>query len=145
MDKRDLSPPPAPSKSASPKYTPIDWRAVGRSLAVAALDLQGANPCSRIGAPGGGSAKGLLGLRGFIGAWVRTQNKKEAERAAKAKANGAETDGEGGGGGSGGSADEDPDNDEPELRGEEEAGLSDEEEELAPAAAPPRYLPVAIG
>jgi hypothetical protein len=145
MDKRDLSPPPAPSKSASPKYTPIDWRAVGRSLAVAALDLQDANPCSRIGAPGGGSAKGLLGLRGFIGAWVRTQNKKEAERAAKAKANGAETDGEGGGGGSGGSADEDPDNDEPELRGEEEAGLSDEEEELAPAAAPPRYLPVAIG
>ena len=145
VDKRDLSPPPAPSKSASPKYTPIDWRAVGRSLAVAALDLQDANPCSRIGAPGGGSAKGLLGLRGFIGAWVRTQNKKEAERAAKAKANGAETDGEGGGGGSGGSADEDPDDDEPELRGEEEAGLSDEEEGLAPAAAPPRYLPVAIG
>ena len=142
VDKRDLSPPPAPAKSATPKYTPVDWRAVGRALAVSALDLQDVNPCSRIGTPGGGSAKGLLGLRGFIGAWVRTQNKKEAERAAKQKQSGAPDEddgggGGGGGGGSGGSADEDPDEEEPELRGEEEAGLSDEEDLSADVAPPP--------
>ena len=136
-EKRAYSPPPAPARSASPKYTPVDWRAVGRALAVSALDMDDVNPTSRLGPPGGGSAKGLRGLRGFIGAWVRTQEKKEAERAAKRQLEGRTEDA-----GSGGSADEDAaeedavGDDEPELRGEEEAGLSDDEADSKPESRP---------
>ena len=37
VDRRHLSPPPLPAKSGgAPKYTPIDWRSVGRALAVSA-------------------------------------------------------------------------------------------------------------
>ena len=141
-----LSPPPPPSKANSPKYTPESWRCVGRSLANAYLDLMEACPISRLGG-GANGAGGLRGLRGYIGAWVRTQQKKAAE---KAKA---------GGGGAGkakkGDDEDDEDDDEdgpdvedvtrgfgnvcldmggePELRGEEEAGLSDEEDERQPS------------
>ena len=130
---RDLSPPP-PARSGAPKYTPDNWGAVGRALAIAALDLLEANPTSRLGPPGGG---GLTRLRGVVGAWCRTEARKEAAKALKAafgKGAGANaTTGGGGDGdrdgdeGSGGSGD---DGDDPEMRGEEEAGLSDEEDIL---------------
>ena len=137
---RDLSPPPPPPRSGLPKYTPESWAAVGRALAISVLDLAEANPVSRLGPLGGG---GLTRLRGVVGAWCRTEARKEAAKALKAAfkkgsavasgSGGGRGGGDGGGGGgdddgmSGGSGDDD--DDEPEMRGEEEAGLSDEEEE----------------
>ena len=141
MDKQrvlSLSPPPPPARAASsPKYNPESWRSVGRALAVAFLDIHEANEISRLGG-------GLRGLRGFIGAWVRTQQKKAAEAsAAGGKGRGGSGGGGGGGGGGGSGSDEEEGEEEgePELRGEEEAGLSDEEEgeeegAPAPCAAP---------
>ena len=97
--------------------------------------MQRANPVSRLGPQGGG---GLTRLRGVVGAWCRTEARKEAAKALKAafKKGAAANCGHGGGGAdddgmSGGSGDDD--DDEPEMRGEEEAGLSDEEEESAGA------------
>ena len=147
-DKRridSLSPPPPPARSASPKYTPESWRAVGRALAISALDLLEVNPCSRLG--GAGAGGGLAGLRGYIAAWVRTQAKKAAEKAAAQQHGGAPSAADGGAGaareaGSGGSGGEDGE-DEPELRGEEEAGLSDDEAAPPPAAAPLAETPAA--
>ena len=122
MDKArvlSLSPPPPPARAASsPKYNPESWRCVGRALAVAFLDVHEANEISRLGG-------GMRGLRGFIGAWVRTQQKKAEASAAAGKSRG------GGGGGGGSGTDEEGEEEgepQPELRGEEEAGLSDEEE-----------------
>ena len=52
MDEhRSLSPQP-PLRCLNPKYTPACWEAVGKALAISALDLLAANPCSRLGAPG---------------------------------------------------------------------------------------------
>lgn len=136
---RDLSPPPPPpAKGGSIKYSPETWGAVGRALAISVLDLAEANPLSRLGPSGGG---GLTRLRGVVGAWCRTEARKEAAKALKAAFKGGAAKANGGGGGSGrggdgggddedgvsgGSGDED-DLDEPEMRGEEEEGLSEEE------------------
>uniref|UniRef100_A0A0D3I047 Uncharacterized protein n=2 Tax=Emiliania huxleyi TaxID=2903 RepID=A0A0D3I047_EMIH1 len=88
--KRDaaaISPPPSPPRGAALKYTPAHWRDVGKALALAALDLHDINPASRLPAVGG-----LEKQRGIVAAWVRTQARKEAARAAaraaKAAANG---------------------------------------------------------
>jgi hypothetical protein len=80
VDKGSVSPPPPLQRTVSPKYTPESWREVGRALAVAALDMIDANPCSRLGAPGAG---GHARLRGSVNAWVRTWAKKEAKKAAR--------------------------------------------------------------
>ena len=45
---------------------------VFQALFLAALDLHGANPCSRLGAPGEMAAAGLARLRSTSAAWVRT-------------------------------------------------------------------------
>ena len=85
LNKARLSPPPPPLRTNSPKYTPESWRAVGRALAVAALDVVGANPCSRLGAGGAG---GFARLRSSVTAWVRSHVKREQKRAARRAAAG---------------------------------------------------------
>ena len=126
VDKGSISPPAQPTKTVSPKYTPECWRAVGKALALAALDIVGGNPCSRLGAP---SVGGFSRLRGTVAGWVKTQQKKESKRAAARAARAGSDDEEDDG-------DEEELDDEPEIRGEEEAGLSEEdEEELLPAHA----------
>ena len=120
IDKGALSPPPPPLKSVAPKYTPDSWRDVGKALALAALDLLGVNPCSRLGPPNGG---GMAKLRGIVTQWVLTQAKKESKRAAARAARRGDDEDEDDDG-----EEEDEEDAEPELRGEEEAGLSDREE-----------------
>ena len=77
VDARCLSPPPPPAKpSQRPKYTPDVWREVGRGIALAALDLIGANPASRIGPLGGNGRPldALCALRltpAYLGVWAR--------------------------------------------------------------------------
>ena len=78
IDKNSLSPPPTISRVAAPKYTPECWRSVGKALAIAALDLDEINPCSRLGTPPAG---GLKLLRGSVAAWCRDHARKEAARA----------------------------------------------------------------
>jgi hypothetical protein len=120
IDKGALSPPPPPLKSVAPKYTPDSWRDVGKALALAALDMLGVNPCSRLGPPNAG---GMAKLRGIVTQWVLTQAKKESKRAAARAARRGDDDDEDDDG-----EEEDEEEAEPELRGEEEAGLSDREE-----------------
>jgi len=93
---RSLSPQP-PLRCLSPKYTPESWRAVGKALAVAALDLLHANPCSRLGAPGDEFAVGMSRLRSTAVAWVRSNNRPSK---AKAPAGSAQGEGEASDGGS---------------------------------------------
>ena len=78
VDKARVSPPQPPSRAVNPKYTPESWRSVGKALALAALDMIGANPCSRLGAGAGGYTR----LRGTVSAWVKAYQKKESKRAA---------------------------------------------------------------
>ena len=94
LQHRSLSPQP-PLRCLSPKYTPESWRAVGKALAISALDATSANPCSRLGAPGSEMAVGLARLRSTATAWVRA-----AERAAREKAAAKAAAGGGGDGGS---------------------------------------------
>jgi hypothetical protein len=83
MDQhRSLSPQP-PLRCLSPKYGPEMWQAVGKALAISALDMLQANPCSRLGAPGDAMATGFARLRSTATAWVRTNEHKEREKAAK--------------------------------------------------------------
>jgi len=79
---RSLSPQP-PLRCLSPKYTPEAWHAVGKALAVSALDAVGANPCSRLGAPGDEAERGMMRLRSTVTAWLRTNERKAAESGAK--------------------------------------------------------------
>ena len=53
-----MSPEPTAEEQAAlegedAKYTPAAWREVGQSIALATLDMSGANPASRLGPPGG--------------------------------------------------------------------------------------------
>ena len=89
VDKSRVSPPAPPTRAVNPKYTPEAWRSVGKALALAALDIVGANPCSRLGAPGAG---GYARLRGTVSAWVKTYQKKEARRAAARRERGDDDD-----------------------------------------------------
>ena len=110
MDQnRSLSPQP-PLKCLSPKYTPECWRAVGKALAISALDMTHANPCSRLGAPGEGFKMGYNRLRSTVTAWVRTNERKQKEKAAKraaAEKAGGKTKSGGGGGSDEEGSDED--------------------------------------
>ena len=104
---RSLSPQPA-LKCLSPKYTPDSWCAVGKALAVSALDVLGFNPCSRLGAPGKEAKIGMVRVRAAATAWLRTKERsaKEAARRAAAgggrKGGGSDEDGSDGGGSDGG-------------------------------------------
>jgi hypothetical protein len=90
MDQnRSLSPQP-PLKCLSPKYTPETWQQVGKALAIAALDMLETNPCSRLGAPGAEFATGMARLRSTVTAWVRTNERKQKEKAKKLAAAAAE-------------------------------------------------------
>ena len=111
-----LSPQP-PLRCLSPKYTPAEWNSVGKALFLAALDLHGANPCSRLGAPGEMAAAGLARLRSTSAAWVRSAARAAKEKSAKrlakkaADGNGGRT-GSAGGSGSGGSGNDEDDKEE---------------------------------
>eukprot|EP00966_Prymnesium_polylepis_P323557 7379734-Prymnesium_polylepis.3 len=100
---RSLSPQP-PLRCLSPKYTPASWRAVGKALAVSALDIARANPCSRLGAPGAELEAGLSRLRSTVVAWVRANERTAREKASKAAAGGGGADDGGGSDGSDGGA-----------------------------------------
>ena len=100
-----MSPEPPRPRGAPPKYTPESWADVGKALGLAALDVSGANPASRLGAEGAGMAR----LRASVGAWVRTQARKQEARAAKRAA-------------AAGSSDED--DDEEEAEEEEDGGAA---------------------
>ena len=65
-----LSPEPPPTRVRSPKYNPEAWRSVGRAIAIALLDLHGANPASRIGPPG---SDALPRLRAAVAATLQAQ------------------------------------------------------------------------
>ena len=113
MDQhRSLSPQP-PLRCLSPKYTPECWQSVGKALAISALDVSLANPCSRLGAPGKESSTGLQRLTSGATAWLRLKERQAAtKKAAGTKANrGGSDDEEGGGsddeGAEGGGGDED--------------------------------------
>jgi hypothetical protein len=54
------------------EYTPATWRDVGRALGVAALDICGANPASRLGPPDG---DGLARAREAVARWAAAQAK----------------------------------------------------------------------
>ena len=101
-----MSPEPPRPRGAPPKYTPESWADVGKALGLAALDVSGANPASRLGAEGAGMAR----LRASVGAWVRTQARKQEARAAKRAA-------------AAGSSDEDDDEEE-EAEEEEDGGAA---------------------
>ena len=72
-----------------------------QALFLAALDLHGANPCSRLGAPGEMAAAGLARLRSTSAAWVRSAARAAKEKSAKRLAKKA-ADGNGGRTGSAG-------------------------------------------
>jgi hypothetical protein len=91
-----VSPPGSPPRGARLKYSPGSWREVGAALAVSALDALGINPASRLGE--GERAR----MRSAIAAWVRTQARKEADRADARAARGEDEEG-------GGASDEDGD------------------------------------
>lgn len=129
MDQdRSLSPQPA-LRCLSPKYGPEMWRNVGKALAISALDMLEANPCSRLGEPGGAMAAGLARLRSTVNAWVRTSEHKEREKAAKkaakkaAAAGGSDDDDGASDGGSDGGGGE-----EPSAGGKRRAGATSLEE-----------------
>lgn len=86
-----VSPPGSPPRGARLKYTPGSWREVGAALAVSALDVLGINPASRLGE--GEAAR----VRSAMAAWVRTQARKESDRAAARAARGGRDDEEAGG------------------------------------------------
>ena len=115
VDKNAVSPPPPPLRTLSPKYTPDCWRSVGKALALAALDVTGANPCSRLGAPGAG---GYARLRGSVTAWVKTFEKREAKRAPVRRGGGDSDDDDG--------EEDGEENGEEEEEEEEEGGDDDE-------------------
>ena len=117
FSKAAVSPPPPPLKAVSPKYTPECWRSVGKALALSALDIVGANPCSRLGPPAGG---GYARLRATVSAWCKNYAKKEAKRKPVNR---------------GGGSDEDDDEEGGEEEGEEDADEEDEEEEGGEEAA----------
>ena len=117
FSKAAVSPPPPPLKAVSPKYTPECWRSVGKALALSALDIVGANPCSRLGSPAGG---GYARLRATVSAWCKNYAKKEAKRKPVNR---------------GGGSDEDDDEEGGEEEGEEDADEEDEEEEGGEEAA----------
>lgn len=94
---RPLSPLPIAPGCVAPKYTPETWAEVGRALALAALDLSGFNPRSRLALAGGGS---LEAVRGRCQSYARVQGRRQA--AARPAGRG---EGKGDGGGEGSSAD----------------------------------------
>lgn len=51
VDSGSLSPEGPPSREISPKYDPQAWGDIGKSIGIAALDMIGANPASRLGPP----------------------------------------------------------------------------------------------
>ena len=65
MVRRSTLSPQPPLKCLSPKYTPECWGSVGKGLAITALDMVNANPCSRLGAPGREVRDGLGRLKGY--------------------------------------------------------------------------------
>ena len=115
--KQAVSPPPPPLKAVSPKYTPECWRSVGKALALSALDIVGANPCSRLGPPAAG---GYARLRGTVAAWVKSYAKKEAKRKPVHRGGGSDEDEDEEEGGEE-EGEEDADEDEEEDGGEEAA------------------------
>ena len=143
MDQnRSLSPQP-PLKCLSPKYTPETWQQVGKALAIAALDILEANPCSRLGAPGTEFATGMARLRSTVTAWVRTNERKQKEKAKKlaaAAAEGGAAKRKGGGGSDEEGSDEDGGgsdaDDEPVPKASEKEEASEKKEAPAVAAAP---------
>ena len=75
-----MSPEPPTITAISPKYTPECWQDIGKALALAMLDLSGASPCSRLGAPGG---DGLARLRYSVAsALQKRERNKRPPRAA---------------------------------------------------------------
>ena len=72
------SPKRAPPRARPPRYDPACYAEVGRALAVAALDLLGANPASRV--------QSCERLRSVSASWVRLRERKELARAAKVAA-----------------------------------------------------------
>ena len=92
---RSLSPQP-PLRCLSPKYTPESWRTVGKALAVSALDVLQANPCSRLGAPGKEQDAGYARLRSTVAAWVRANARAAKEKAAAKAAKAARAGGQAG-------------------------------------------------
>lgn len=84
VDARCLSPPPLPLKPHT-RYGPSTWREVGKGLALAMLDVAGANPASRLGPPAD-CAKALEALKGSLATWLKTHTVTTAA--------GADSDGE---------------------------------------------------
>ena len=75
-----MSPEPPPTTNISPKYSPESWEDVGKALALAMLDLSGANPCSRLGPA---DCAALTKLRASVAsALQRRERNKRPPRAA---------------------------------------------------------------
>lgn len=108
---RALSPRPIPAGAVAPKYSPETWAEVGRALAVAALDLRGANPLSRLAAAGGGSR--LDAVRGWCQAYAHALAKRTQQQRQRLALAGQEggTAGEGASGGEDGSANDENEDD----------------------------------
>ena len=81
-DTARMSPEPEVERLLSPKYTPECWQEIGKALALSALDLANANPCSRLGPLGG---EGLGKLRTAV---VAAQQRKAYRRKTKKSAKG---------------------------------------------------------
>ena len=69
IDSGRMSPEPAPLREISPKYDPAAWGDIGKAIAIALLDLAGANPASRLG-PLSRRADDLRRMRGSVSTWA---------------------------------------------------------------------------
>ena len=79
-----LSPEPPPltaAEGAALKYTPAEWQEVGRALALAALDLSGTNPASRLGPMGGEGLERLRASATWFGEFAENEEDDEADEA----------------------------------------------------------------
>ncbi|KNC51199.1 uncharacterized protein AMSG_06553 [Thecamonas trahens ATCC 50062] len=79
--RRSLTP-PRPQRSAA-RYTPEIWRHIGKTIAIAALDLAATNPFNRLELSAYGS---LAGARSSAAAWLRKRNALATAKARSTKA-----------------------------------------------------------
>ena len=68
------SPEPPPLTTISPKYTPASWQDIGKAIVLAMLDMNNANPASRIGPEG---SDGLSRLRASVAASLQKREKSK--------------------------------------------------------------------
>ena len=69
VDAGSLTPDGPSSREISPKYDPTCWGDIGKAIAIAVLDMSGANPCSRLGPPNR-RADDLRRMRASVQIWA---------------------------------------------------------------------------